>query len=63
MSIHTDISILFIYLYILTDIFRGPAVTSLTLKGVEHLYQFFVQEDTVYMRSYKLVEYLIDLCQ
>jgi len=40
---------------LLTDMFRGASVTQLRLSGMEHVYEFVVVEDTIYLRSYRVV--------
>jgi len=40
---------------LLIDLFRGAAVTQLRLSGVEHVYEFLAEDETVYLRSYRVL--------
>lgn len=42
---------------ILIDFFRGVEATDVRLQGFEHALLFTATDDTIYMRSYKWVDY------
>ncbi len=68
LSASTDVFVLFCtkwVSFVFTDFFRGPVVSSVRLKGLEHLCTFTLHKGNLFMRSYRSVlwRYSSSLCE